>query len=65
MSEDANPVDASTRRRNVFMGLALGGLVIALMVAFIIAFSFKGLPKDPKMWKQIQDEQQQQRNDQP
>ena len=64
MSDDVNPVDAATRRRNNLLGLGLGGLVIALVVVFIVVFSRKGLPKDPKVWKQMQDEQQQQRNDQ-
>jgi hypothetical protein len=64
MNPPADPIDDATRRRNNLLGLALGGLVVAVIVAFMIAFSLKGLPKDPKVWKQMHDEQQQ-RNDQP
>ena len=63
MSADGNPIDAATRRRNLLLGLGLGGFVIAVMVGFIVVFSRQGLPKDPKVWKQMQD--QQQRKDQP
>lgn len=63
MSADANPIDAATRRRNQLLGLGLGGFVIVVMVGFIVVFNLKGLPKDPKVWKQMQD--QQQKKDQP
>jgi hypothetical protein len=57
MSEGGDPLTPEQRRRNVVLGLALGALSLALMVGFIILFSNRGLPKDPKEWKRLQAEQ--------
>jgi hypothetical protein len=50
-----NPSDpTSTPRRNLRLGLIIGGLCLAQVVVFIIIFSRTGLPKDPKVWKEQQ-----------
>lgn len=41
-------------RRNLKLGLIIGGLCLAQLVIFIILFSRYGLPKDPKIWAEIQ-----------
>ncbi len=41
-------------RRNLRLGLIIGGLCLAQVVVFIIIFSRTGLPKDPKVWKEQQ-----------
>jgi hypothetical protein len=51
----ADPIPAELRRKNLVLGLTLGGLSLALMVAFIIIFTRAGLPKDPKEWQRQQD----------
>ncbi len=51
---DTSPIPADLRRKNLILGLALGGLSLALMVAFIIIFTHSGLPKDPKEWQRLQ-----------
>lgn len=51
----ADPIPAALRRKNLILGLVLGGLSFALMVAFIIIFTNMGLPKDPKEWQRLQD----------
>ena len=43
-----------TARRNLRLGLIIGGIVLAQVVAFIILFTRTGLPKDPKVWKEQQ-----------
>lgn len=40
--------------RNLRLGLIIGGLCLAQVVVFIIIFSRTGLPKDPKVWREIQ-----------
>lgn len=47
-------------RRNLRLGLIIGGLCLAQVVVFIIIFSRNGLPKDPKVWKEQQARQAQQ-----
>ncbi|HYE06423.1 MAG TPA: hypothetical protein VEL07_12990 [Planctomycetota bacterium] len=42
------------RRANVLMGLALGGLAIAVVVTMIAVFATQGLPRDPKVWKELE-----------
>lgn len=42
------------RRRAVRLGLILGGACLALTVTFFILFTRFGLPKDPKVWKRMQ-----------
>ena len=43
-----------TARRNLRLGLIIGGIVLAQVVAFIILFTRTGLPKDPEVWKEQQ-----------
>jgi hypothetical protein len=64
MNDPASDVDPEIRRRNLQLGLMLGGFALAIMAYFVVTFTRDGLPKDPKMWKQMQDKQQQ-RSDQP
>lgn len=47
-------------RRNLRLGLIIGGLCLAQLVLFIILFSRYGLPKDPKIWAEIQAREAQQ-----
>ncbi len=42
------------RRANVRMGLALGGLAIAVVIGMISVFATQGLPRDPKVWKEME-----------
>lgn len=41
-------------RRNLKLGIIIGGLCLAQVVIFIIMFSSYGLPKDPKVWAEMQ-----------
>lgn len=41
-------------RRNLKLGIIIGGLCLAQVVSFIIMFSSYGLPKDPKVWAEMQ-----------
>ncbi len=41
-------------RRNLRLGLAIGALVVAQIVLFIILFTRNGLPKDPDIWREQQ-----------
>jgi hypothetical protein len=59
-----DPIDPIVRRRNTILGLALAGFALALMGGFAWTFVRGGLPKDPKVWKQMQ-ETDQQRTQQP
>ena len=54
MSAADAPIPPALARRNLLLGLGLGGLSLALMVGFIIIFTHAGLPKDPKEWKRLQ-----------
>lgn len=47
-------VSGEQRRSAVRLGLLLGGACLALTVTFFILFSTFGLPKDPKVWKRMQ-----------
>jgi hypothetical protein len=47
-------LSADQQRRAVRLGLVLGGVSLALTAAFFILFSHFGLPKDPKVWKRMQ-----------
>ena len=47
-------VSAEQRRSATRLGLLLGGGCLALTVTFFILFSNFGLPKDPKIWKRMQ-----------
>ena len=47
-------ISADQRRSAVRLGLMLGGACLALTVTFFILFSIFGLPKDPKVWKRMQ-----------
>ena len=47
-------LSADQRRSAVRLGLMLGGACLALTVAFFTLFSIFGLPKDPKVWKRMQ-----------
>jgi len=49
-TSEANPQAA----RNLRLGLIIGGLCLAQVIGFIIIFSRTGLPKDPKVWKELQ-----------
>lgn len=44
------------RRRNIVLGLILGGIVLGMIVAFILTFRRHGLPKDPEVWKRLTQE---------
>ncbi len=56
----ADVLDARKARRNIHLGLLIGGLCIAQIVVFMIIFSRNGLPKDPKIWKEQKARQAQQ-----
>lgn len=49
-------VEQRQRRQATILGLSLGAGCFSLMVACIIIFSQKGLPKDPKEWKRLQEQ---------
>lgn len=51
-------VPAEVRRRNLRLGLAVGGAVLALIISFIVAFTRNGLPRDPAVWKRMQGHEQ-------
>lgn len=48
MSDSGRRIDPNV------LGLILGAVVVALMVALIIFFSRHGLPKDPDAWQRLQ-----------
>ena len=52
--------DAVKARRNIHLGLLIGGLCLVQIVVFMIIFSRNGLPKDPKIWKEQKARQAQQ-----
>ncbi len=45
---------SSQQHRANVLGLCLGGAIIFFIIACIIIFSNYGLPKDPKEWKRLQ-----------
>jgi hypothetical protein len=45
------------QRANRRLGLLLGGLVIAVVIAFIGVFTRGGLPEDPGVWRRLRLEQ--------
>lgn len=47
-------INAEQRRSATRLGLILGGGCLALTTTFFILFSNIGLPKDPKVWKRMQ-----------
>ncbi len=47
-------------RRNLTLGLLIGGLCLAQLAVFIILFTHYGLPKDPKIWAEMQAREAQQ-----
>ncbi len=47
-------VTSSQQHRANVLGLYLGGAIIVFIIAMIIIFSNYGLPKDPKEWKRLQ-----------
>lgn len=49
-------VPPEQRRRNRITGLLLGALVLIVVVSFMYAFTRKGLPKDPAVWKRLERE---------
>jgi hypothetical protein len=49
-------VSPEQRRSATRLGWMLGGACFALTVIFFIIFSNFGLPKDPKVWKRMQQE---------
>lgn len=51
-----DPVDPRQRRHARVLGLLVGGGFIALTVTCIIIFNARGLPKDPKEWKRLQEQ---------
>lgn len=62
-ASDPDPAPAPTpdsARRNRRLGLAIGALVLAQVVGFIILFSRYGLPKDPDIWQEQQAREAQQ-----
>lgn len=53
-----NPtMPSSTERRNLRLGLILGGVVIGFIVMWIIVFSRNGLPQDPAEYKRLHEAQ--------
>lgn len=56
MTPDMELVPADQRRRNRVTGLLLGAFVIVVITAFMVAFTRRGLPKDPEVWKRIERE---------
>ena len=56
MSDEIELVTADQRRRNRIGGLLLGVFVIGVVTAFMIAFTRRGLPKDPEVWKRLERE---------
>ncbi len=62
-ADDSSGTDVSAAkkaRRNIHLGLLIGGLCLAQIVVFMIIFSRNGLPKDPKIWKEQKARQAQQ-----
>jgi hypothetical protein len=51
----SDPVDPRQRRHARILGLAVvAGFLILVAICFTM-FSLKGLPKDPKEWKRLQE----------
>ena len=46
--------DSGHRMNPNKLGIALGLLVVALIVFFIIMFTRNGLPKDPDEWRRLE-----------
>jgi hypothetical protein len=55
--ESIDPVDPRQRQQAKLLGLCLGVACLALITACIIIFSTIGLPKDPKEWKRLQQQE--------
>ena len=49
-------VTPEQRRRNIVLGLALAGAAIAIVAVFMVQFTRHGLPKDPNVWKRLEQE---------
>jgi hypothetical protein len=50
----ADGLSPELRRRNLQLGLLLGGLCLASTILYIIIFTRTGLPKDPDEWRRQQ-----------
>lgn len=48
-------VPAPVARRNLVLGLVLGAVVVGFIVLWMVAFTRGGLPKDPEVWKKLQE----------
>lgn len=48
MSGDTRRIDPNT------LGIIIGAAVLALTVALLFVFKHRGLPKDPEVWKRIE-----------
>jgi hypothetical protein len=60
MTVSSPPVSANddvTRRMNARLGLLLGGIVLLTIVGFMVLFTYKGLPKDPKIVARMKQEE--------
>jgi hypothetical protein len=55
---EPSAIPADIRRRNLRLGLAVGGAVLLLIISFIVAFTRNGLPRDPAVWKRMQSHEQ-------
>jgi hypothetical protein len=56
MNEAVDPVDPRQRRQARRLGLIIGAGFLAVVVVFIMLFDINGLPKDPKVWKRMQEQ---------
>ena len=56
MTTEVDVVPAEQRRRNRVTGLLLGLFVLTTVTCFMIAFTRRGLPKDPGVWKRLERE---------
>lgn len=52
------PVPGPIRRRNIVLGLLIGAACILIITVLIIFFDRGGLPKDPQVWKRMQQDEQ-------
>ncbi len=56
MNPEIELVPVDQRRRNRITGLLLALFVITVVIAFMVAFTRRGLPKDPEVWKRLERE---------
>lgn len=59
MSDEHRPlgVDPALRRRNILLGLAVGGFALAILIIALIQFTTGGLPKGESAWTRSQQRQ--------